>query len=868
MNWYQEKLSDIIAKLDVDLENGVSSQDAIHKLEQDGFNAIPEKEPPSSFQIFLKQFINPLMIILALAALASLLLQELKDAIIIGFTAFINVIVGFIQEFKAESAVNALKNYEVQFCKVKRDGKIVTIDAKGLVLGDIVILSAGDKVPADIRLIQTHDLMIQESILTGESKHIAKNTEPISKKMITAEQSNMAFAGTFVLSGKAQGIVVATGSNTHLGEIAQMVTQTKHEETPLQVQIGKISWFLAIMMISISSLVLVIGIISGIQLVNIVSIAIALAVASVPEGLIVTVTAILAVGMQRMLKRKALVRHLVAAETLGSVSVICTDKTGTITQGEMLVSQIVLATESIEIDYSTESKQNIPQSIKNLLVLSVLNNDAIYQAEEKEFQGNPTEVALLHSALHFDLDVTDMRERFIKINEIPFSPATKFMVTVNKFSDKKNKLILKGAPEIVFEYCQNDPNLEFYKQQLSLMASKGLRVLAIAEKTISGKDIQTNLYELSCAGLFGIKDPLRPQAIKTVDELKNAGIKLVLVTGDHPETAIDIAKEVGLDVSKQNVITGIQLEDMSDNDLKTCVDHTNIFARVEPRHKIKIVEAFKSIDKSVAMIGDGVNDAPALKAADIGVALGSGSDVAYEISDMVLVNNNLSSISAAVREGRTIFDNIRKILVFLVSLSFSEVVLIFGSILCGLPLPLLATQIFWINLIHHGFMHIALIFEPGDPEIMRRPPRAKTEPILNHEMKFLIMIIGIITDLGLFAMYIGLIYSGMQINHIRTILFTALAYDSLFYVFSVKSLRKSIFEINLFDNKWLICAAITSIFVQLAALYVPFLKRIFQVSSLSPMEWSIIFVLSMTKVIAIETVKKLFMKKIYSKSCI
>jgi Ca2+-transporting ATPase len=861
MNWYRENLDEIVKKLDTDIENGLTSESIILRLEKSGFNQLPEKEAPSSFQIFIKQFINPLMAILVLAAFASLLLQEFKDAIVIGFAALINVVVGFIQEFKAESAVSALKSYEVQFCKVKRDGKIATIDAKGLVPGDIVILSAGDKVAADIRLTQIIDLRLQESILTGESRHVTKNIEPIHKKKITAEQVNMAFAGTFVLSGKGQGIVVATGSDTQLGQIAEMVTKTREEETPLQVQIGKFSWFLAVVMLSVSTSVLIIGLISGIPLVNIISIAVALAVASVPEGLIVTVTAILAVGMQRMLKRKALVRHLVAAETLGSVSVICTDKTGTITEGKMLASQIVTASESLDIDYSSEDKPKVSQDIKNLLILSVLNNDALYDSDDKEFNGNPTEVALLRVAMHFDLDITDLRERFVRLNEIPFAADTKFMATVNKFSDKNNKLILKGAPEIVFEFCQNDPNIEFYKKQLESMASRGLRILAVAEKLVTGNQIQTNLVELRCRGLFGVKDPLRPQAKKTVEELKGAGIKLVLVTGDHQDTAMEIAQEAGLDAGVQNVITGIQLEEMSDDDLEKSVENTNIFARVEPKHKIRIVEAYKKIGKSVAMIGDGVNDAPALKAADIGVALGSGSDVAYEISDMVLVNNNLSSISAAVREGRVIFDNIRKILVFLVSHSFSEVVMIFGAILCGLPLPLLATQIFWINLIQHGFMHIALILEPGEPDIMKRAPRAKTEPILNYEMKFLIFIIGLVTDLGLFAMYVVLLHSNIAINHIRTILFTALAYDSLFYVFAVKDFRKSLFEINIFDNMWLVWAAIAGFFVQLAALYLPFLQDLFQVSPLSVFEWLIILFLSMIKVVAIELAKKFFIKK-------
>lgn len=861
MNFYRKSIEDIEIQYGVNIKIGLTSEEVKARLEKFNFNQLPENEIPTSIQIFLKQFANPLMAILILAAIASVFLQEFKDAVVIGIAAIINVIVGFIQEFKAESAAAALKSFEVQFCQVRRDGKVVTIDAKGLVPGDIVLFASGDKVPADIRLFHTVDLKLHEAILTGESKYVEKNTDIINKKSIIAEQSNMIFAGTFVLSGRGEGIVVATGSNTYLGQIAEMVATTKEDETPLQMQIGRFSWFLAVLMLSICTIVLIIGMLQGIALVKIVSIAVALAVASVPEGLILTVTAILAVGMQRMLKRKALVRHLVAAETLGSVSVICTDKTGTITEGEMLVSEIVTSSEYLKIDYSLEHKLNISPTLKKLLAYSVLNNDAQYQADDDIFQGNPTEVALLRAAMFFDLDVNDIREKYVRLNEMPFSPSSKYMVTINRFADKKDKIILKGAPEKIFEFCQNDADLFFYKQQLTEMAGRGLRILAIAEKFTTDSEIPQKLDDLKCLGLMGIKDPLRPQAAQTVQELKSAGIKLVLVTGDHQDTALDIAREVGMDIIPNGVITGIQLEDMTDEDLIKNVENINIFARVEPKHKIRIVEAYKNIGKSVAMIGDGVNDAPALKAADIGVALGSGSDVAYEISDMVLLNNNLCSVSAAVREGRVIFDNIRKILVFLVSHSFSEVVMIFGSILCGLPLPLLATQIFWINLIQHGFMHIALIFEPGEADIMNRPPRAKSEPILNRDMKFLIFIIGLVTDFGLFGMYVVLLHSNIAIDHIRTILFTALAYDSLFYVFAVKNFKKSLFEIDVFNNVWLIWAAVAGFLAQLAALYMPFLQDLFQASPLSPIEWGIIFLLSMIKVVAIEIAKKFFIKK-------
>lgn len=851
MNFYQMSHDAVSQYLKTNIQAGLSSQDAHQRLDVFGYNQIPHGKPTSFSVLFLRQFLNPLMVILVFAMVASLFLKEIKDFIVITIAALINVIVSFIQEYKAERAVFSLKSYETQFCNVRRDGKIFTINSKIVVPGDIVLLSAGDKVPADIRITKAFDLKLDESILTGESKPVGKNSDELTGKKIIAEQKNMAFAGTFVLNGKAEGIVVSTGLQSYLGQIAELVTKTEESTTPLQDQILRLSWILGILMVSISTIVLGIGFLRGIELHKIITIAIALAVASVPEGLFVTVTAVLAVGMQRMLRRKALVRNLVAAETLGSVSVICTDKTGTLTEGKMLVSDVVVSSgEILRIDYSEIINS---EPLKNLISLAVLNNDAQLQ-EDMHFKGNQTDIAILNLAQHLNIDITDIRKKNHRLEEIPFSSDSKFMVTLNKF-ENSNKLIVKGAPEKIFGFCKQDQALDKFKGMADYMVNQGLRVIAVAEVDFSENVIPEIIKELNFCGLIGIKDPLRPQAKQTVKELLGAGIKLVVVTGDHKDTAMGIAKEAGLFVEEKNVMTGSQLDEISDQELSKSIEEISIFARVEPKHKIRIVDAFKHVGKSVAMIGDGVNDAPALKSADIGVVLGSGSDVAHEIADMVLLDNNLSSIDAAVREGRTIFDNIRKILVFLVSHSFSEVVIIAGSILCGLPLPLLATQIFWINLIEHGFTHLGLIMEPCDPEIMKRPPRAKREPILNSDMKFLIFLIGLITDFGLFGMYVVLLKMNMPIEHIRTILFTALAYDSLLYVFAVKSFKKSIFKTDLFNNMWLVGSVVAGFCVQLCALYVPFLRNLFQVTRVGLLEWGIIICISLIKIIGIELAK-------------
>lgn len=861
MEFYKKTYEQTATTLNTNVEKGLTSQEVEKRLKQYGQNSLPIKKPTSPIIIFIKQFLNPLMFILLIAAALSIALQEFTDAIVIAMAAMLNVVVGFIQEFKAERALLALQTYESTFCQVLRDSKITNINAKQLVPGDIVLISAGNKIPADVRLFNIIDFKVDESILTGESKPSPKQTEQIDKKEIISNQKNMAFAGTYAIAGKAKGIVTTTGINTHLGHIATLVTQTKTESTPLQNKIKKLSWWIGGIMVGITIIISIIGLLKGIPFHKIILISIALAVAAIPEGLLVAVTVTLAIGMQRMLKRNALVRHLVAAETLGSVSVICTDKTGTITEGKMSATQIATNSEIINVIDLKENK--LSEELENILIAATLNNDAQLSDGSKTIigttiiVGNPTEIAILQMAENLGLNVKEIRDKFKRLAEIPFSSDIKYMATVHKINNE-NKLIVKGAPEKIFSFCKDDHNLKRFKEIANKMAKQGLRILAIAEKKINNIQTTQNLHDLNCISLIGIKDPLRPQARETLNELKDAGIKVIVVTGDHKNTAINIAKEAGIDAEEKSVLTGIELDEISDNQLKEKIKNINIFARVEPKHKIKIINALKKIGKSVAMIGDGVNDAPALKAADIGVALGSGSDVAHEISDVVLLDNNLSSIDAAVKIGRTIFDNIRKIIVYLLADSFSEIILISAAILMGLPLPLLAAQIFWINLITDGFPSLALTMEPSEPEVMAEKPRAKDEPIINTEMKVLIFIIGIFTDLILLGLYIYLLKTGRDLTHIRTLIFTALAVDSLFYVFSVKSFRRSIFRTNIFSNKWLIFAVIGGLITQLCAIYLPPLQKLFKTVPLTLNEWLIIIGLGIIEIIAIETTKEWF----------
>ena len=862
MEFYQLKIEKVLEKLKTNLKNGLTTSETTNRLKQYGPNTLPEKNPPSAFIIFAKQFLSPLMFILLLASVISILIGEVTDAIVISIAVTINVIIGFIQEFKAEKSAQALKAFEVANCYVRRDEKIVFIEAKDLVPGDIVLLSAGTRVPADIRLTHVIDFQVEEAILTGEAKPIKKHLETIEEDVPAGDRINMAFSGTYVLSGKAEGVVVTTGSNTHLGQIAELVSETKKESTPLQKQIKMFSWWLGLIFISVTAIVFFLGLIKGMPFYQIIMISIALAVAAIPEGLLVAVTVILAIGMQRMLKRHALVRNLIAAETLGSVSVICTDKTGTLTQGHMQVVRI--ATKNFDINVAdlpnnveTMEDKYKQQELKEVLIDSALNNDAQLQQDSKKPVGHPTEIALLQAADNLQINVEQIRKKFERIDEIPFSSDLKYMVTIHK-TDGNTKLIVKGAPEKIFNMCnQQDPNLKKLKELSETMTKEGLRTLAIATKQTKDKD----LSNLEFLGLLGIKDPLRTQAVKTVKELKSAGINVVLVTGDHKETAANIAKNAEINHRENGIMTGAQLDETSDKELAKKIQGIDIFARVDPRHKIRIVKAWQAHEKSVAMIGDGVNDAPALKAADIGVALGSGSDVAHEISDVVLLDDNLSTIDAAVKEGRIIFDNIRKVIVYLMVDSFGEIILISLAMLFNLPLPILAAQILWINLISDGLPYMALTMEAGEPEIMKEPPRPKNESIVNKEMMILIFGVGIITDIILFILYLYLLKTNLNYDHIRTIMFTTLAVNSIVFAFFVRSFRKPFYKVNFFSNAYLILAAAISLLVQLSVVYIPTLQNLFSTVSLSLMDWLIIIPLSGIKAVAIEITKVMFIKR-------
>lgn len=860
METYKKSSKQVAQALNTHIEQGITNKEATLRLKMYGTNTLTEKREKSMVYIFFEQFLNPLIFVLLGAAVASLIIKDINDALIISITAFLNAILGFIQEWKAEKIAQKLKSYEVFYATVMRDGKKERIPTGNVVPGDIVFIEAGDKVPADIRLVDMIDLVADESLLTGEAEPIKKSTEVIQETSVIGDQKNTLFLGTIILKGKGHGIVIATGTKTELGKIAHLITKESSGLTPIQTQLKRFSTFITILVLFVVSTVFSIGIIRNMfsslpvhSLKDLISISIALAVASIPEGLLIGVTVVLSVGMQRMLRRKALVKKLVAAEGLGSVSVICTDKTGTLTEGKLSTSVIATAREI------TAVKNHISKDIRDILELATLNNDA---SIDKNRVGDPLEIALLETATSIGIDIHATKQEYPRIKEIPFSSERKFMATVHT-KDNQERLIVKGAPETVLDMCNLSPeDRNSLQEKQTSMVDQGLRILAIAYKDKKNIRLDEDLLELTFGAIFGLQDSLRDTAVHTIQALNAAGIRTVLVTGDHKKTALYIARGAGIVATPEMVITGTELSTISDEELPRIISKYSVIARVDPEHKIRVVNAWKKGNNFVAMIGDGVNDAPAIRAADIGVALGSGADITHEIADIILLDNNLATIQAAVYEGRIIFDNIKKIAGYLLTDSFSEIVLIGTAILFNFASPLTALQIIWINLMSDGPAFMALAFEPEEIGIREEKPRAFGEPIIDSYMKFLIFGIGIITDIGLLILFLYHLNLGYPLIHCQTIIFTALALDSLLYVFSIRTLRSSIFRTNPFINKWLLPACIFGLATQLTVVYIPFLQKLFGTVPLSLYDWMFIIPLSFIKFIAIELTKDIYLRYI------
>ncbi|MFH0818880.1 MAG: HAD-IC family P-type ATPase [Patescibacteria group bacterium] len=873
---------------------GLDESEAKNKLSLFGLNKLPEEKPTSAFTILIAQFKSVLIYILLIAAVINFALvchehgnitfypQLQADTYIILLAVLVNVIVGYVQEGKAQKSLQALKQIISLQARIIRNGKERVINALELVPGDIIIVQTGDKIPADARLIEAIDLEINEAALTGESEPVKKITDKLELELGIGDRINMMFTGTTVTKGEGKAIITATGAQTGIGHIAKLIKETKDEETPLQQKLDQFSKKIGVLIIFIALLLVIVGYLQGDPFIEIFTVAVAVAVSALPEGLAVSVTVILALGMQRILKQKALVRKLVSAETLGSTTVICTDKTGTLTEGKMQVTQIVTWDNDFNVaclkEKDCRDKKN--EELMFALHAGLLCNDARIDnidddINEWVISGNLTEKALVMAAVQAGLNYQKEKKNNIRLDAVPFDSTIKYMATLHECDEKNNIIYFKGAPEKVLERSQNlrIGNAEElfdvekknkFQQEFINLSNQGLRVIGIAYKKVSKKTVNLkseSLDDLTFIGYIGIKDPLRTTSKETVRLCQNAGIKVVMITGDHKLTARAIAKDLKMPSHTDNIIEGSDLDKMTDEQLVKCVQKISVYARVSPEHKLRIVKAWQKKGEVVAMTGDGINDSPALKAADIGVVLGSGTQVAKETADMVILDDHFKSIVGAVEEGRGIFDNIKKTVLYLISDSFSEVILVLGSMLFNLPIPMTAAQILWINLVNDTLPSLALTQEPRELEVMQESPRGRKGQILDREIKTLIFVISGITGVaGIILFYIYYKLSG-DIILARTVVFAAGATDSLLYIFSVRTMRRSIFKYNLFINKYLVGAVFVSFLFLLAAIYIPFLQEIVKTKPLEIFDWIVVLMLSFFVVFFIELIKYLFLKK-------
>lgn len=880
--WHSLSVEEVLGRLKTSAE-GLADKDALVRQMQGGRNELPHIRRSTVWSLILRQISSVLIVILLIASVVSYFIGEPIDALFILGAVLINVIVGFIQEFKAESALEELRRFVQHYTHVWRDGKLITIRVEDLVVGDIFQIKAGDRIPADSRLIYVKELEVNESPLTGESQPVKKQIEAVPEDVVVAERSNMVYLGSSAATGQGLACVVSIGQQTELGKIANLLQHVEEEPTQLQLKLARFARLNGLFVLFACLFVMVLGVWLGYQFKNMFVVSVAVAVSSVPEGLVVAVTAILAMGMRRILKKQSLVRKLVAAETLGTTTVVCVDKTGTLTKGEMALTQIILPDEFLQPKVSALYNS---KNVVDLLQTAVLASEA-YEEEDKTtghkvLIGSPTEKAILQAALDTGINVEVARLENPRLGYVPFNSDRKFMFSWHGQGSLK-QVYLKGAAEKVITVCsklQGANKLEILSEETKNkfidladeMSSQGLRLLAVAKKNFKTELTkqpelgQAPFKDFALLGLVVLMDPLRAEVPETIKLAQSAGVKVVMITGDHRLTAQAIASQAGLPAEADNIINGDKLQKMSDEELAVRIKNTYIFSRTTPQDKLRIIRALKANDEVVAMTGDGVNDSPALKAADIGVALGSGSDVAREASDMVLLDNNLSTIVHAVEEGRTIFDNIRKVTFYLLSDSFAEMVLLFGAFVAGvvwfgaLPLPVLATQILWVNLLSDNLPSLALAMDPGDKDNMKRPPLEINSSLLDTPRKVLVVLLSVVKGLAVLVVFIYLYKGGVDLNEARTVAFTLLAVSAPIYIFSCKNLDKPLWHKMTLNNYWLIGASILSVFLQIAVIYIAPLQNIFGTVGLHYWHWILILIMAILLILMIELVKRYFVQ--------
>lgn len=860
--------------LNTDLNQGLAETDVEKRIKQYGYNELQEGEKQSALLLFFSQFKDFMVLVLLGAILISGILGEYIDAIAIMAIVIINAFLGFFQERRAEKSLQALKELSAPQVNVKRNGEWMKIPSKDIVVGDVLKFSSGDRIGADLRLIEANSLEIEESALTGESLPVSKTTGTLSKgELGIGDLENMAFMGTLVTRGSGIGVVVATGMKTAMGQIADLLQSAETMTTPLQRRLEQLGKILIVVALMLTTLVVVLGIWQGHDLFTMFFAGVSLAVAAIPEGLPAIVTIALSLGVQRMIRKNAIVRKLPAVETLGCASVICSDKTGTMTQNKMTVTHLWSSGKTWTVDgvgyepkgsfYEQDSEQSInlnqEKALQQMLMFGILCNHAELKEKENEFviDGDPTEGALLVAGMKAGFHRDQLLQQYNILKEFPFDSARKMMSVVVKDPNGRQFIVTKGAPDVLLGISESilwEGRRQYFsngvkdKVQTAIndLASQALRTIAIGFREVSGNTIILDEKEaekdLTFIGLQGMIDPPRPEVRDAVKECKEAGIKTVMITGDHVITAKAIASQLGILTSKSKVLDGNALSNMNVDELEEVVDDVAVFARVSPEHKLKIVRAFQNKGHIVAMTGDGVNDAPAIKAADIGIAMGiTGTDVAKEASALVLLDDNFATIKAAIKEGRNIYENIRKFIRYLLASNVGEILVMLFAMLLALPLPLVPIQILWVNLVTDGLPAMALGLDQPEGDVMKRKPRSPKEGVFARGLGWKVIsrgfLIGIVT---LIAFIISYHEKPDELIYAQTVAFSTLVLAQLIHVFDCRS-EKSILSRNPFGNKYLVWAVLSSVLLMFVVIYYPPLQPIFHTVAIEAKDWLMIF---------------------------
>lgn len=907
-NWWQLDVQEVVSLLETDLSKGLSSSEAKLRLEKYGLNQLKEKKKQTALDIFFDQFRDFIIWVLIGASIVSGFIGEWVDAIAIIAIVILNSIMGFIQQYRAEKSLAALKKLSSPTSRVIRDGQNIVIESSQLVPGDLIELEPGDNVPADSRIVWlTANFSTQEASLTGESTPVHKVIHALKDdKVPLADRTNMVYMGTSVSNGRAKAIVVETGMNTELGKITGLIQEIGQESTPLQKkleQFGKwivYACFVLVAMVFVLELARekealkllfsgkILDFVRNESVIELFMTAVSLAVAAIPEGLPAVVTIALALGVQRMVQRNALIRKLPSVETLGCVTVICSDKTGTLTKNEMTVKYIFAGGNLFEItgigyepkgEFLLDKKPINPSEypeLKNTLMSGVLCNGAklINDNGTYKITGDPTEGAILTAAAKLGLSKESLEDKCPFIEEIPFDSERKKMTILRKDNGKLIAYV-KGAPDILLTNCAkieengkvknlDEKSIQMIQKINDDLANQAMRVLGVAYRIFDNEptsyDSEVIEKDLTFLGLIAMIDPPREEVKLAIEKCKSAGIKPVMITGDHKSTAVAIAKELGFFDEGSSALTGAELDQMSDSEFEKHIEHIPVYARVSPEHKLRIVRTRRKLGEITAMTGDGINDAPAVKEADIGVAMGiTGTDVTKEVSDMVITDDNFASIVSAVEEGRGIYDNIRKFVHYLLSCNAGEILVMFVASLFGWSPPLLPIQILWVNLVTDGLPALALGVDPIDPNIMKRSPRPPNEPVLTKQSGIMLIIQGlIIAFCSLFAYQIAFLQQPDNLERARTFAFFVLACSQLFHSYNCRNNRESLFNIGLLTNKKLIYATGVSFLLQIMVVYTPFLQIIFKIDPLKPLELGVVILVSSIPLWAMEIIKLIF----------